>query len=510
MKRNDILATSLTAHKDMKMKLTQFIRKLSVGLSAFCIISTASAAYPLWTFTPNPNYPSKVSINSSQTATVVYSVQNQSRKSKWLVIQPITGVGQSFPCRLTPYGQPGSSCSLILAVTGNQLPKEGVHTGPILCEANSNGTPNPNQCYRPSAPDNLNITLTNPTVGVTITVNPFILLIAEHSTGTVTVINEASSSASANNVIATIPNGSGISIQSTTCGSSLSIGANCTITFASTTQEGPTIIPVKGDNTNTANVYAAVTDQPLISITGPAQQSRIVSTDGFTALDLEITNDSDSIFNANNITVSDKTSCPNLSVDASNCTSVAPGASCQLALTTTTPYAPCTITISGSNTGNSPTTLVAFSHLGGLVFQKSGTNGKVVVDAGSEFTSAWTFPSKASIPGAFSDDDGVGNTNAIVANSACTNQTGNCAAYRCRAISADWYLPAKNELQAVIFALCPGSAYPCAFGAFSSTFYWSSTQWFADTNAYSVDVPDGNYLPGDKWSSEPVRCIRDF
>lgn len=144
------------------------------------------------------------------------------------------------------------------------------------------------------------------------------------------------------------------------------------------------------------------------------------------------------------------------------------------------------------------------------MFQKSGANGKVVIDAGSEFTSEWTFPSKSGIPGAFSDDDGVGNTNAIVANSACTNQTANCAAYRCRAISADWYLLAKNELQAVIFALCPGSVYPCAFGAFSSTMYWSSTQWFADTNAYSIDVPDGNYLPGDKWRSEPVRCIRDF
>ena len=225
---------------------------------------------------------------------------------------------------------------------------------------------------------------------------------------------------------------------------------------------------------------------------------------------MEVTNDADSIFNANNITVSDKASCPNLSVNAASFTSVAPGTSCQLALTTTTPYAPCTITISGSNTGNSPTTLVAFSHLGGLVFQKSGANGKVVIDAGSEFTSEWTFPSKSGIPGAFSDDDGVSNTNAIVVNSACTNQTANCAAYRCRAISADWYLPAKNELQAVIFALCPGSVYPCSFGAFSSTMYWSSTQWFADTNAYSIDVPDGNYLPGDKWRSEPVRCIRDF
>ncbi len=257
-------------------------------------------------------------------------------------------------------------------------------------------------------------------------------------------------------------------------------------------------------------MYAAVTDQPLISITGPVQQSRVVSTDGFSTLDLEVINNSDSIFNANNITVSDKASCPNLSVDASNCISLAPGASCLLGLTTTTPYAPCTITISGSNTANSPTTLIAFSHLGGLVFQKNGANGKVVIDAGSEFTSEWTFPSKSDIPGAMSDDDAVSNTNAIVVSSACTGQSGNCAAYRCRTISADWYLPAKNELQAVIFALCPGSSYPCAFGAFSSSFYWSSTQWFAPTNAYTVDVPDGNFGPADKWGSHPVRCIRNF
>lgn len=492
------------------MKLMQLMRNLSVGLSLFVLISTPYAAFPLWTFAPNINYPPHVSINSSQIATVVYTVQNQSYKAKSLVIKPIPGVVQAFPCQLTPTGQPGSSCSLILAVTGHALPTGGVHTGPILCQSNSNGTPNSNQCYRPSATDSLNITVMNPSVGVTISVNPFIILMAENSTETVTVTNEASSSGSANNVTATIPGGSGISIQSTTCGSSLAVGANCTITFASSTQEGPTIIPVKGDNTNTANVYAAVTDQPLISITAPLQQSRVVSSDGSTVLNLEVTNDADSIFNANSITVSDKTSCPNLSVDASNCTSVAPGASCQLGLTTTMPYAPCTITISGNNTGNSPTTLIAFSHLGGLVFQKSGANGKVVIDAGSEFTSEWTFPSKIDIPAAMSDDDGLSNTNAIVANSACTNQTGNCAAYRCRAISTDWYLPAKNELQSVIFALCPGSSYPCAFGAFSSTFYWSSTQWFAPTNAYTVDVPDGNFGPTDKWNSRPVRCIRDF
>ncbi len=501
--------TSLTAHKDMKMKLTPLIRIFSVSLSLFFVISTACAAFPLWTFAPNINYPPHISINPSQTATVVYTVQNQSYKAKSLVMKSIPGIVQLFPCQLTPIGQPGSSCFLILAVTGNALSTEGVHKGPILCQSNSNGTPNSNQCYRPSAADSLNVTLTKPSVGVTISVNPFIFLMAKNSRATVTVTNNASSSASANNVTATIPGGSGIIVQSTTCGNSLAVGAKCTIVFASTFKVGPTIIPVKGDNTNTANVYAAVTDNPLISITSPAQQNRVVTTGG-AALDLGVTNDTDSIFNALNITVSDKTSCPNLSVDNSACSSVPPGDDCHLLLTTTTPYAPCTITISGSNTGNSPTTLVAFSHLGGLVFQNSGVNGKVVIDKTSEFTSEWTYPANTGIPGASSDNDGVGNTNAIVVNSACTNRTSKCAAYRCRAISADWYLPAKNELQAVIFALCPGSAYPCAFGEFLSTFYWTSTQWFADAYAYSVDVPDGNYLPGDKGRSESVRCIRDF
>lgn len=501
---------SITSHKDIKMKLMQWIQNLSMGLSFFLVTSTSYAAYPLWTFAPNINYPAQISVNPSQTATVVYTVQNQSYRAKSLVMKPIPGVVQSFPCQLAPIGQPGSSCSLILTVTGNRLPSGGIHTGPILCQSNSDGTPNPNQCYRPSATDNLNVTLTNPSVGVTITVNPFILLMAENSTETVTVTNEASSQAPADNVTATIAGGSGITIDSTTCGSSLAIGANCTITFASSTQEGPTIIPVKGNNTNRANVYAAVTDKPLISITAPIQQSRVVSTDGSTVLNLEVTNDADSIFNADNITVTDKTSCPNLSVNDSNCTSVAPGTSCQLGLTTTTPYAPCIISISGSNTGNKTTTLIAFSHLGGLVFQKSGPNGKVVIDSGAEFISEWTFPNKAYIPGAMSDDDGVSNTNAITADLACTNQTGSCAAYRCRSISTDWYLPAKNELQSIIFALCPGSSYPCAFGAFSPTFYWSSTQWFAPSNAYSIDVPDGNFGPTNKSDSRPVRCIRNF
>lgn len=492
----------------MKMRFFRQLRMML--LITICFTTTPFAAHPLWTFTPDPNYPPQIAINPAQTTSIVYSVQNNAHKNKHLVIKSIPGVVQSLPCFVNPIGQPGSSCFLVLAITGNALAPEGVHNGPILCEANSNGTPNSNQCYQPSPVNQLNITVNKPSAGVTINVNPFILLMEQNSTGTITVTNNSTSSAPANNVIATIPGGSGITVQSTTCGASLAVGASCTITFASTIQEGPTTIPVKGDNTNTANVYAAVINNPLISITGPVQQSRIVPTDGVTILQLQVSNDPDSLFNALNINVSDKTSCPLMAVDASNCLSVAPGASCHLDLTTITPYAPCTIAISGTNTGNTPTTSIAFSHLGGLVFQTTGANGKVVIDAASEFISTWTSPSQSGIAGAFSDTDGESNTNAIVVNPACTGQAANCAAFSCRAIGPQWYLPARKELRTVISALCPSSTFPCAFGSFLSTFYWSSTQWFADTNAYTVDVPDTNFGPTNKSSSHPVRCIQSY
>ena len=76
------------------MTLMQFIRQLSIGFCALCIISTAYAAYPLWTFTPDPNYPPLVSINSTQATFVVYSVQNQYYKSRSLVIKPTPGIVQ--------------------------------------------------------------------------------------------------------------------------------------------------------------------------------------------------------------------------------------------------------------------------------------------------------------------------------------------------------------------------------------------------------------------------------
>lgn len=480
-----------------------FLKRILAFLCSVFMITAVFAGTPLWTF--EPLTATTVAVPANGTAVVQYRVTNQSSKPHTLTMQAIRGIAQ-ITTGLNVCGNPfvlsgKNSCILSLQINGSQL-NGPVTDGPVVCQQG-----NLNQCYRPSSTNILRITR-GPVPMATISVNPTTLLFAENSTGDVTVTNNAGSPVAAENVVATIPGGSNISVQSTTCGASLAVGTSCTITFASGTQEGPTTIPIAGDNTNTVNVDVTVTSQPLISITNPIQQSMVVAVSG-TALSLEVTNNAGSAVNANAITVSNKAACPNLSVDDSNCTSVAPGASCTLELTSNSPYAPCTITVSGSNTANSPTTLIAFSHLGGLVFQESAGSGKVVIDVAQGFNSRWT-SAFSNIAGATSPDDGVGNTDAIVADTACLNDTNNCAAQRCRDLGVDWYLPARNELSAVHGALCSNLAIPCNFGGFSSAWYWSSSQGVSDL-AWVVFFPSGVVVNGDSKNVVlPVRCVRAF
>lgn len=481
-----------------------FLKRILAFLCSVFMITAVFAGAPLWTF--EPLTATTITVPANGTALVQYRVTNKSNRPHTLAMQPIRGITQ-ITTGLNVCGNPfvlsgKGSCILSLQINGSQL-SSPITDGPVVCQQG-----NLNQCYRPSSANILRITRGSAT-GATITVNPSSLLFAENSTGDVTVTNNAGSPVAAENVAATIPGGSNISVQSTTCGAVLAIGASCTITFASTTQEGPTTIPIAGDNTNTVNVDMTVTSLPQISITSPEQQDRVVTVSSMTPLSLEITNDVGSVVNANAITVSNKAACPNLSVDDSNCASVAPGASCTLELTSNTPYAPCTITVSGSNTANSPTTLIAFSHLGGLVFQESAGSGKVVIDVAQGFNSPWT-STYSTIAGATSLDDGLNNTNAIVADAACLNDTNNCAAYRCRNISADWYLPAINEQSAVYSALCSNATTPCNFGGFSSTFYWSSSQDNVFFSGALGGYPSGGVGFSIKVAPWPVLCVRAF
>lgn len=463
-------------------------------------VTLSSAGTPLWTFTPLTT--TTLSLVTTATDTIQYQVTNQSSKAKNLKLLPTFGLTQTSSCYLMPKGQAGSSCILTLLVDGSTLPKKGLHQGPSLCQSNTDGSPNPNQCYQPNAADVLNITRLEAPEAL-LTVLPNSLIFAVNSTADVTITN-TSTTAAAIDVLATVPNGSNITIQNTTCAPSLAPGGSCVITFTANVVEGPTVVPIAGNNTNIVNVSVTVVNQPIIAITAPAQATRLIAV-GAAGVSLTVTNDVTSPIAANNITLSDSSNCPNVVVDDSNCISVAPGASCTLDLTSPSPYIPCTITISGSNTANSPTSIIGFTLLGGIVVEESGGSGKIIRQPLIGATSRWTL-NFTDIAGAVDLDDGISNTNAIVADSACSNDPADCAAQHCRDFGAVWYLPAINELAASTTILCPGGV--CTFGG-PIGIVWSSTQF--DINiANAQPFPSGSATGFKNDPGFTVNCFRTF
>ncbi|MBA2711415.1 MAG: DUF1566 domain-containing protein [Tatlockia sp.] len=482
------------------MKKNQIYKFL---LSVCLMLSTlANAGEPLWEFTPLT--PTKVTIFSHELVTVKYVVTwaYPSTREFTLVMTPIPGIiSQKTPladCSAFGLKQP---CLLLdLTIIGSALTKN-IEGGPSLCQRG-----NPNQCYQPDSNNVLKIKRVSPQNDkATIRVSPTSLIVTENSIVEFLVTNEPGSQAAANNIVATTTLGSNLSVQSTTCGAVLAIGASCTIRFATSTQEGPTKISLAGINTNIVTVSLQVVSEPQISITAPVQQDRLVTVSGL-SLTLQITNAASSLINANAITVTVKTGCPNLIVDASSCTSVAPGASCLLDLSSNTPYAPCLITISGSNTANSPTTLIAFEYLGGLVFEESSGSGKIVTNLSQQFISPWT--TNNANTGAINPNNGLPNTNAITADPSCLINPVNCAAQRCRNLDPSLYLPANNEIISIANSLCSNLALPCNFGGLAGA-YWSSTQ--SDTNnAYQITFPGGGTSGAFKAFATPVRCVKTF
>jgi hypothetical protein len=137
------------------------LSKLASGLltlAGLCVLGTAKAS-PVWTLTPLTN--TQVTVDASSTATIQYTVTNQSRLPHTLTMTDIPGVS-----RTTTAGNCGNpltlgyqeSCTLTLVVTGSEL-SGNVVGGPVLCQQGG-GTL---QCNEPFPGDTLNITLSSAT-----------------------------------------------------------------------------------------------------------------------------------------------------------------------------------------------------------------------------------------------------------------------------------------------------------------------------------------------------------
>lgn len=121
--------------------------------------SNLYATSPMWTLIPLTATTLTVSANSSNT--VQYTVTNKTSKTLSLAMEPLPGITQNTsdvgtcanPFSLSQL----QSCTLSLILDGSILPPFTAG-GPVICQTNTNGTPNPNSCYQPSSTNQLNIT----------------------------------------------------------------------------------------------------------------------------------------------------------------------------------------------------------------------------------------------------------------------------------------------------------------------------------------------------------------
>ena len=136
--------------------IKQDFNKVALIVTGMLMMTTVAYAAPLWTYSA-PNPPT-VSVSDGGTATVTYTVTSQTNKAKSLVLQtnppapyPSTPGITASACNL-PIKD--STCTLTITIDGSQVPASGIHGGPYLCQADSNGAPDTGQCYQPS-PENL-------------------------------------------------------------------------------------------------------------------------------------------------------------------------------------------------------------------------------------------------------------------------------------------------------------------------------------------------------------------
>ena len=130
-------------------------------------------------------------------------------------------------------------------------------------------------------------------------------------------------------------------------------------------------------------------------------------------------------------------------------------------------------------------------------------HGLVATATDTAANAVWGCPTTA-ITGADGIVIGTGNQNTIDIMAGCA--TAGIAARLCGDLSeggySDWYLPSKNELNALY-------TNRVAIGGFSATVYWSSTE--SDTfGAWAQDFNDGTSNFYSKSSNPRVRAIRSF
>lgn len=524
------------------------------------LMHTAWADTPVWTFTPVSGYPPSVSVSPSGTATIKYTVTNQSHKSHTLKIRPVQGITSSGCTSPLGYHQ---SCTLALTVTGSSL-KGDVFGGPILCEQS-----NPNQCYQPNQANSLAIRLTQtpPVQQYTVT-----------------------SSAASNGMVS--PNGS----QTVNSGASLTFsatpdtgyGVNQWLVDGSLTQTGGATYQLTNVTANhTVNVtFGTATLTPSVSTLGlsvncPSSSSCTPKNDALTGTPRKITITNTGSVDATNVVVSTSglpsdavvspLSCGTITASGGTCEiTVTPGvrvssnASSALCTTGVSPEGRVNVTADGGLSASIDTYVLSYGciYQGGFIYSVNDTTPNTGSISGKTAALMDTYPGQT-LPslgtpdwGGYGTDIGSAlyETNSQGANEGSANSAviistltpplslSDYAAGLCSSLSVDaagassctapntcytnWYLPAICELGPYGGICISGSTNiqqqlfentlisSTTLGLVDNAYYWSSTEYsgiplyvawyeYFSTGGSSQNLVIKNYQVG-------VRCSRGF
>ena len=122
-------------------------------------------------------------------------------------------------------------------------------------------------------------------------------------------------------------------------------------------------------------------------------------------------------------------------------------------------------------------------------------------------TMGWCDFMGTSIAGAAGTAVGTGSANTTAMLAVCTSGAANSARAYAGGGQTDWFLPSKDELDAMY--LYQGSIVDTATYGFASASYWTSTQYDI-FNAWVENLDNGGQLATGKGFKGDVRPVRAF
>lgn len=490
------------------MKGIRLIKNNILIVFLLTITMLSYAGVPVWSFIPLTA--TTLSVPSNNTATVQYTITNQSNRVHTLSMQSIQGITQ-ITTGLGICGNPfiltaKASCTLSLQVNGSQLTSP-INDGPIVCEQGSSL-----QCYRPASSDILHITQASAITDATITVTGSPLMLTTNGpTGTLTIHNTSLIVAATNitsNFTGTALDGN-VTETGNTC-ASVAPQASCMLTYTpGSTVVTQTSFPIQASNTNAVTaaiqIDTGITIDTVSPSSGPSSGGTgvMLTGSGFTG--------------ATNLTFGGTAATSLNVVSSTSVTAVTPAhATGAVNVVITTPSGSATKT----NGFTYATTAVGQSAYGGTIACLNGSlNNLIAATADNSTGIQWS--SSLSTTNATSTTDGATNTATIVtalgadstyAAGLCSNyevdSQGNTPCESGNTCYNDWFLPAGNNTG-------PSGQLQClydnrtAISGFDSVMYWSSTE-INTSYAWFLDFNGGGQSGDGKISTYRVRCVRAF